>query len=246
MVPHKPELSPRFPTGATRFLRALTRHNEREWFREHRSEFDELIDAPMNAVIDRLAIDFRTFLPDLIASPRVSRYRIYRDTRFSENKAPLKNHVAAVFPSRFLPRHEGPGLYFEIASTWVYAGGGIYMPQPEILQLLREHIAARHRELTRIVEAPTFRRMFGAIQGDRLSRMPRGFPPDHPAGELLRLKQVLIGREWPASFASSPRFYPELLRTFRTVAPIIKFLNAPLRHRRVDPLVARRSAAARV
>lgn len=228
MVLHKPQVSPRFPAGATRFLRALKRHNDRDWFRARRAEFDALIDAPMNLIIERLAYDFRHFMPDLIASPRVSRYRMYRDTRFSENKTPLKTHVAAVFPSRHLPRHEGPGLYFEIAGGWVYAGGGIYMPAPETVQLLRDHIAANHRRLARLVRDRTFKRMFGELQGDRLSRMPRGFPADHPAGDLLKYRQILVGREWPASFASSPRFYPELLRTFRTAAPLIRFLNEPL------------------
>jgi uncharacterized protein (TIGR02453 family) len=239
MVLHKLLVSPRFPAGATRFLRSLKRHNDREWFRARRDEFDALIDAPMNAVIARLALDFRHFLPDVIASPRVSRYRIYRDTRFSDNKMPLKTHVAAVFPSRHLPRHEGPGLYFEIAGGWVYAGGGIYMPQPETVQRLREHIAAHHRRLARIVNAGSFKRTFGELQGDKLARMPRGFPADHPAGEWLKYRQMLVGREWAASFASSPRFYSELLKTFRTAAPLIRFLNEPLEGRVKDPLAER-------
>ncbi len=228
MVPHKPQVAPRFPPGATRFLRSLKRHNDREWFRSRRAEFDALIDAPMNAVIERLAFDFRHFLPELIASPRISRYRMYRDTRFSDNKTPLKTHVGAVFPSRHLPRHEGPGLYFEVAGGWVYAGGGIYMPQPETVHVLREHIAAHHRRLSRIITARAFTRMFGELHGDKLTRMPRGFAADHPAGELLKYRQMLVGREWPAAFASSPRFYSELLRTFRTVAPLIRFLNEPI------------------
>lgn len=240
MVPHKSQVAPRFPAGATRFLRSLKRNNDREWFRARRSQFDELIDRPMNAVIERLAMDFRKFLPDVIASPRISRYRMYRDTRFSDNKTPLKIHVGAVFPTRHLPRHEGPGLYFEIAGGWVYAGAGIYMPQPEIIQLLREHIAANHRRLTRIVAAPPFRRTFGELQGDKLTRMPRGFPADHPAGDLLRYRQMLVGREWPAGFASSPRFYRELLNTFRTAAPLVRFLNEPIARRAErprDPLI---------
>ena len=240
MVPHKPPVAPRFPPGAVRFLRALKRHNDREWFRARRAEYDAMIDGPMTAIIERLAVDFRAFLPDLIASPRVSRYRIYRDTRFSDNKAPLKTHVGAIFPSRFRPRHLGPGLYFEIAGGWVYAGGGIYMPEPATVQLLREHVAEHHRALARIVSAREFRRMFGDLRGDRLTRMPRGFPADHPAGEFLKYRQMLAGREWPASFASSPRFYAELLRTFRALAPLIRFLTAPIaaRQRGADPLVA--------
>lgn len=236
MVLHKPAAAPRFPPGAVRFLRSLKRHNDREWFRARRAQFDALIDAPMNAVIERLAVDFRTFLPDVQASPRISRYRIYRDTRFSDNKKPLKTHVAAIFPSRALPRHEGPGLYFEIAAGWVYAGGGIYMPQPGVLQLLREHVAAHHRRLARIVRSRTFKQMFGEVEGDRLTRMPHGFPADHPAGDFLKFRQILAGREWPAAFAASPRLYPELLRTFRTLAPLIKFLNEPIVRRPRDPL----------
>lgn len=228
MVPHKPPACSCFPPGATRFLRSLKRHNDREWFRSHRALYDECIDAPMNAMIERLAFDFRSFLPDLIASPRVSRYRIYRDTRFSGDKSPLKTHVGAVFPSRHLPRHEGPALYFEIGATWVYAGGGIYMPQPETVQLLREHISENHRRLARILAARPFKRMFGELSGDKLARMPRGFPVDHPAGELLKFRQILAGREWPATMACSPKFYSELLKTFRTVAPLINFLNEPL------------------
>lgn len=235
MLPYKPRTAPRFPPGTVRFLRALKRHNDREWFRERRQRYQTLIDEPMNEVIERLALDFRSFLPDVLASRRISRYRIYRDTRFSDNKAPLKTHAAAVFPARPLPRHQGPGLYFEIAGGWVYAGGGIYMPPPEVLQRIRQHIASEHVRLSRIVRAREFRRLFGQIEGDRLMRMPCGFPADHPAGDFLKLRQVIVGREWPASFASRPRFYPELLRTFRTLAPLIRFLNEPLKAQHVAP-----------
>jgi uncharacterized protein (TIGR02453 family) len=241
MVLHKPAAAPRFPPGAVRFLRSLERNNDREWFRRHRDEFEALIDTPMNALIERLALDFRAILPEVQASVRISRYRIYRDTRFTDNKKPLKTHVAAIFPSRLLPRHEGPGLYLEIAPGWVYAGGGIYMPPPDVLRLLREHIAERHRQLARIVSGPRFRRMFGEIEGDKLTRMPRGYPVDHPAGEFLKFRQILAGREWAASFASSPRFYPEVLDTFRTLAPLITFLNAPIARRPRDPLSAQQT-----
>ena len=77
-----------------------------------------------------------------MASPKASLYRIYRDTRFSEDKTPLKTHAAAVFPWRGLARHEGAGLYFEVAPSWVWIGGGMYAPQPPQLVRVREHIAS--------------------------------------------------------------------------------------------------------
>lgn len=237
MLPHKPAASPRFPPDAVRFLRSLKRHNDRDWFRARRDAYDRLLHAPMVAIIERLAIDLPHILPGIVASPRVSMYRIYRDTRFSADKTPLKTHVAAVFPFRGLPRHEGPGLYFEVTYGWVWAGGGIYMPQPPELQRIREHLAEHHVRFRRAVSSRAFKRMFGEVEGETLTRVPRGYAADHPAADLLKHKQFLAGREWPASFASSARFYPELLKTFRTLAPMVRLLGEPLLDRPRDPLM---------
>ena len=219
---------PRFTPKSLAFLRALKRHNDREWFKARREGYERHVRGPMVACIERLAEDFRTFAPDLIASERVSLYRIYRDTRFSADKTPLKTHIAAVFPWRGLAKHEGAGLYFHIAPDEVWAGGGMYMPQTSQLQLVREHIALHHRRLRAIVEKPSFRKKVAALEGEKLSRVPRGFPKDHPAAEYLKYRQFLAGREYPPSFATSPRFYPTLLALFREIAPLCAFLNEPL------------------
>jgi uncharacterized protein (TIGR02453 family) len=155
-------------------------------------------------------------------------YRIYRDTRFSPDKAPLKTHVAAVFPCRGLAKHQGAGLYFEVAPDWVWVGGGLYAPETSQLQAVREHIAANHRRLRALVESPGFRREVGRLEGEQLQRMPRGFPKDHQAGEYLKYRQFLAGREFPAAFATSTRFYPGVVRVFRQIAPLTRFLNEPL------------------
>jgi len=199
--------SPRFSTRTLSFLRRLKRNNRREWFNAHRDEYEQHVRQPMIAVIERLAIDFRSFAPEMVASPKLSFYRIYRDTRFSENKTPYKTHVAAVF---------------------VWVGGGLWAPQTPQLQAVREHIARNHRRLTAIVLAPAFRRAFGALEGERLQRVPRGFPKDHAAAEYLKHRQFLAGAEFPATFATSPKFYSGLLGVFRHIAPLVHFLNEPL------------------
>jgi uncharacterized protein (TIGR02453 family) len=228
----------RFAPDALAFLRALKRNNDREWFKARKSRYEEVVRAPMIALIERLAGDFRAFAPDLAASPKTSLYRIYRDTRFSENKAPLKTHIAAVFPCRQLPRHQGAGLYLEVAPTWVWVGGGMYAPEPPQLQAVREHIAANVRRLQAIVESPGFRRTVGALDGERLRRVPRGFSKDHQAAEYLKYRQFLAGREFPASFATSPRFYAGIRHVFRQVAPLTRFLNEPLVGRLSGPAEA--------
>ncbi len=218
----------RFSPKAIAFLRALKRNNDREWFRARKEQYETLLRAPMTAIIEALASDFRTIAPHVVAHPKTSLYRIYRDTRFSENKAPLKTHVAAVFPCRGLPKHQGAGLYFHVAADGVWVGGGMYAPETAQLQAVREHIAARPRQLRAIVESPSFCRVVGSLEGERLQRVPRGFPKDHAAAEYLKFRQFLAGREFPASFATSPRFYRGLLDVFRQVAPLTRFLNEPL------------------
>jgi uncharacterized protein (TIGR02453 family) len=210
------------------FLRALDRNNRREWFHARKDRYEAEVRAPMVALVERLAADFADFAPDLVANPRSSMYRPYRDTRFSTNKAPLKTNVAAVFPHRLLPKHEGAGFYVEVAPRHVWFGGGMYMPSSAQLYQVREHIAAHHARLSRILRAPSFKRTFGALGGEQLQRVPRGFPPDHPAAPFLKYKQFLAGCERPAEFATGPGFYRALVGGFRLLAPLIAFLNEPL------------------
>nr|MCU0255810.1 TIGR02453 family protein [Vicinamibacterales bacterium] len=99
--------SPAFTPEAVRFLRALRRHNDREWFRERKAEYERHVRQPMEGLIARLDREFRVFAPEIAASPAVSLFRIYRDTRFSEDKSPLKTQVGAVFPHRELGRKAG-------------------------------------------------------------------------------------------------------------------------------------------
>jgi len=220
--------APRFTPHALTFLRALKRNNRRDWFNAHKDDYETHVRDPMIAIIEQLARDFREFAPELVATPKASLYRIYRDTRFSPNKAPYKTHAAAVFPPRGLPKHEGAGVYFHISPDGVWVGGGMYSPQTAQLVAVREHIAGNVRHLRAIVESPAFRRHVGALEGERLQRVPRGYPKDHAAAEYLKFRQFLAGRELPASFATSPRFYDTLLTIFRQVVPLTRFLNAPL------------------
>jgi uncharacterized protein (TIGR02453 family) len=182
----------------------------------------------MVAFVERMAQDLPSFAPDLLANPRTSLYRPYRDTRFSADKAPIKTHIGAIFPHRRLPKHEGAGFYMEVAPRHVWFGGGMYMPTTSQLHLVREHIAAHHGRLARIVGSPAFRQTFGALEGDRLQRVPRGFAKDHPAAEFLKFRQFLAACERPAEFATTPGFYRTLLGAWRTLAPLIAFLNEPL------------------
>jgi len=220
-------MPPSFTPKTLSFLRSLKRNNDRAWFHEHREAYEAHVRGPMMAIVEQLATDFRAFAPELVADPKVSLFRPWRDTRFSHDKAPLKTNVAAVFPNRVLGRMNGAGLYFEVAPAHVWIGGGLYAPDASQLHAVREHIAAHHRQVDAIVTSPAFKKL-GGLKGDTLTRVPRGFAVDHPAAAYLRHKQFLGFREEPAAFAASPAFYERLVSTLKTLAPLVRFLNAPL------------------
>jgi uncharacterized protein (TIGR02453 family) len=221
-----------FTTKTLSFLRALKRNNRREWFQPRKDEYETHVRAPMVALLERLAIDMRRFAPELIADPKISLFRVYRDTRFSSDKTPYKTHVAARFPLRGVPKGEGAGLYFEIAPGWVWMGGGMYMPTTADLHDIRAQIAQTHpRGLHKVVAAPAFKRAVGELTGDRLTRVPLGYSKDHPASHYLQFKQFLGACEYEASLATSRRFYSELLKVFKAVAPLVQFLNSAIEPR---------------
>jgi len=221
--------APRFSKDTLSFLRRLKRNNRRDWFNARKDEYDAVVRQPMLGVIERLAVDMRDIAPELLVSPK-SMYRIYRDIRFSENKQPYKTHVAASFWNRELGKGGGAGMYFHVEPDSVWIGGGMYAPEPPQLHRVREQIANNIQHFRSIVEAPAFRRTLdGGLDGEQLQRVPRGFSRDHEAADYLRYRQFLAGKEFPASFSTSPRFYAGMLGVFRTIAPLVRFLNDSLR-----------------
>ena len=130
------------------FLRSLKRNNRSaSGFTNARDQYELHCRGPMIEIVERLAEDFRSFAPDMVADPKVSLLRPFRDTRFSDDKTPLKTHIGATFPNRALGRMNGAWFYFEVAPGWVWMGGGMWRPDTSQLQLVREHIVANQREL---------------------------------------------------------------------------------------------------
>jgi uncharacterized protein (TIGR02453 family) len=220
--------SPRFTPGTIPFLRSLKRHNDSAWFRAHKDSYEQHVRGPMIAVVERLAGDFGRFAPELVATPKISLFRPYRDTRFSEDKRPLKTHVSAVFPCRELGKKAGAVLYLHVDCERVLIAGGLHAPESAELHRVRAHLAEHYDGWRVLVESPAFRRTFGRIAGDSLQRMPRPFPADHPAATYLKLKELLAARELPAAFCAGPRFYATVVKSFEILAPVVRFLNDPL------------------
>jgi uncharacterized protein (TIGR02453 family) len=131
-----------------------------------------------------------------------------------------------------MEKHGAAGFYFAVSHKGVDVGGGIYMPAPETLLAVRTHIAERHLEFRKLAAASAVKRLLGAMQGEQLSRVPKGFCADHPAADLLRFKQFLLFTTLDSAIVTTPKLFVELEKRFRAMAPFLEFLNAPLAAKR--------------
>ena len=220
---------PGFPAEGLAFFSSLQRNNRREWFQPRKAIFEATMKQPMRELVGAVNSAMKNFAPDYVTDPDKAIYRIYRDTRFSKDKTPYKDHIAASFSRR--GDKTGAGYYFAVSHKEVAIGGGIYMPEPETLRAMRQHLAERHEEFRKIAGARAVRQLFTAVQGEQLTRVPKGFPSEHPAADILRMKQYLLYVELPPDLATTAALYTEVVKHFRAMTPFVEFLNAPLRRK---------------
>src|SRR4051812_45808458 len=152
------------------FFRGLARNNNREWFQPRKPAFEEQIKKPMYELVEAVNGAMKRFAPDYVTDPAKAVYRFYRDTRFSKDKTPYKDHIAASFRHRQSAcEGGGAGFYFSVSHKEVGIGGGVYMPAPETLLAIRGHIAQYHREFEALLKARAVKRLLGELQGEQLS-----------------------------------------------------------------------------
>jgi uncharacterized protein (TIGR02453 family) len=218
---------PGFQPASLTFLRGLTRNNRRAWFQPRKEQYETLIKQPMLELVSALNGEFLRFAPQYATAPQKATYRIYRDTRFSKDKTPYKTHIAGIFPRETAVKREGAVFYFHFTAKELLVFSGVYMPEREELLAYRALIRDHHHELEQILKNKTLRRVFGALEGEQLTRMPKGFPVDHPAEGLLRHTQWYLEKSLDISLLTSPRLVRELARHFEIMAPFVEFMNRP-------------------
>lgn len=216
---------PGFSREALTFLRALKRNNRRDWFQPRKEQYEAVIKLPMMEMINSLNGEFARFAPDYITPPEKSVYRIYRDTRFSPDKTPYKTHIAAIFPHRTAVKREGAVFYLHFTEKELLAFAGVYSPDRDELLAYRALIAEHHDEFQEILRDKKLRRVVGQLQGEQMTRLPKGFPCDHPAEALLRHRQWYLESVLDIKLLTTPRLVPELSRSFQAMAPTVEFLN---------------------
>ncbi len=217
-----------FSPAAMRFLKGLKTHNDRTWFNERKALYETEVQAPWLAILEEINQAFADFAPDYARPARKAAMRIYRDIRFSKDKRPYKAHVAAWWSTTTTERTSGGGFYAHVSPDEILVATGVYMPLPDQLLAIRRYLHQHHAELRTMLADSQLRKLLPDLDNNPLTRMPKGFAPDDPAGELLLCRQWALSAKLPGDLATSPRLIHEILKRFRAATPMVTLLNTPL------------------
>jgi len=152
-------------------------------------------------------------------------FRIHRDARFSKDKTPYKtNFGCALHPAGKKARELGAYLHLQ-PGNGSFVAGGLYAPEPDQLKKFRLDMEDGPRAFLAILQAPEFRARLALMEGEPLKRVPRGFPEDHPAAELLKLRQIVAWHPITDEQVLSPRFADDVVATVGALRPFLKYLE---------------------
>ncbi|MGI9264832.1 MAG: DUF2461 domain-containing protein [Gammaproteobacteria bacterium] len=216
----------RFEQHTIRFLEELSANNNREWFKEHKSRYEEeVLDVALRFIIS-MQEPLADIAPRFKAVPtRVggSLMRVYRDTRFSKNKLPYKTNIGIQFRHEQAKDVHSPGYYVHIEPGEVFVGAGMWRPDSDPLRGIRDRIAAKPAEWHRAIGGESFGRNF-SLGGEKLTRPPRGFDKEHDCIEDIKRKSFIAVREFKVEDCLRPQFQKTVEASFKSAEPLMRFL----------------------
>lgn len=210
------------PLSSFEFLRLLKNNNERNWFNDHKMAYQKEL-GYIESFAQQLLDLMNTHDVIETASGKKSLYRIYRDTRFSNDKTPYKTHWSGSFKRAGKQRRGG--YYFHIEPGNSFVAGGFFGPSPQDLKLIREQISFDAAPLREILSVESFASFFGALKGEQLKTAPKGFDADHQDIDLLRYKQFLLIHKFTDEEVLSTDFLGYCNQGFKNMRPFFDYMS---------------------
>lgn len=206
------------------FLSQLKRHNNRPWFEKNRSRYQQHLVQPALSFIGSFAPHLAKLSPHFVADPRPSRgslFRIYRDTRFSSDKRPYKTHVGIHFSHENGKDAHAPVFYLHLEPESCFAAAGVWHPDGVALTKIRSAIVADSQQWAKI-------RKKIELEGDKLSRPPKGFDANHRFIDDLKFKDFVSSVELREEQVCGANFSREFFNACKSMLPLVEFTTQAL------------------
>ncbi len=211
-----------------KFLKDLKKNNNKPWFDKNRKVY-EAAKADFAAFIQKV-IDLHarkdSSIKNLTAKDCL--FRINRDIRFAKDKSPYKTNFGASINAKGKSAWDSAGYYFHLEPGGCFTGGGIYMPPPDALKKIRQEIDYNFADFKKLISSKKFKSVYGDLDKSKeflLSRVPKGYDPDNPAAEYLRLKSYIAMIKISDKDLTSKDLVKKTVVAFEALQPMIEFIN---------------------
>lgn len=207
------------------YLERLEVNNDRNWFNEHKFEYDE-IRADFETFIDTLIVPLAQLDPSIgSVTANECIFRIYRDIRFSNDKTPYKTHFSA-FIGNGGKKTRLAGYYIHIQSDQSFFAGGVYSPDPTVLESIRNEIYQHPDEIREILDHKKFKSTFHKLSDEgSLKNPPKGYPKDCKDVELLKNKHFVTYYPLENQFFFQQGLVDRIVDLCKIQYPLNAFLN---------------------
>jgi len=212
------------------FLKELSKNNNKDWFTANKPRY-QAIQKEVKIFTEKLIAGIATFDPAIGSlTAKDCSYRIYRDTRFSNDKTPYKTHVG-IFICKGGKNSGNVGYYLHIEPencSWL--GGsmlatGLYAPEPAILKSVREDILSNGANFVKTIKAAKGFEWDNDKEG-RLSRPPKGFPADSPYIEYIKQKSFSLIQPFDEKLlADDKKLLDFCVKEFKKTKPYTDHVN---------------------
>jgi len=209
------------------FLKALKKNNNREWFEKNRGKY-ELAKEDFEQFVGELIKELAKSNPALGGlKVKDCVFRIYRDVRFSKNKAPYKTNMGAYFVEGG-KKSDKAGFYIQVEPGNSFIAGGCWMPQAPQLKAIRQEIDYNLPDFEKVIHEKSFKKLFGELSDMRLKTTPKGYDSSNPAITHLRQTSFIVETALDDKLFVSKTIVKKCGAVFTSMQPFLKFLNTAL------------------
>ena len=209
------------------FFKDLSQNNERDWFISHKNQYETTVKEPFLRLIEAIVTSLAETEPDLSLIPsKQMLFRINRDVRFSKDKKPYKEHLAASI-GRFGTKDKiYPGHYFQLSAEGCFiAGGAYFFEEKETLLRVRRYIMDNNEAFESVISHPDFIKYCGQVKGEKNKRVPPEFADIYEKQPLILNTQFYWSVDIPATWALKPNFVEILRGYFLAAQPFNDFIR---------------------
>lgn len=199
-------------------MRDLQANNSRDWFEAHRDAYENARQTSLS-----FAQGIREQLGSHDQIDKLKVFRIHRDLRFSKDKTPYKPHFAFSFSRE--GAHRRGGYYLRIRPGESFIACGFWAPENEDLFRVRKELEYDALPFRKVTEDPSFRRLWGDLQGESVKTAPKGFDREHPDIDLIRRKQLIFTRHFTDQEVLGPEFMKTVDDHFRAIRPFFDLMS---------------------